>query len=836
MDKLPIYDLIDKIKTSLQNNNTLVLQAPPGAGKSTVVPIGLLNESWLEDGVIIMLEPRRVAARAVAQRMADLLKEKVGNSVGYIVKNDSCRSKDTKILVVTEAILVRMLQDDQSLEGVNAVIFDEFHERSINTDLSLALCLEVQQLLRDDLKLLIMSATLNSQELLTLLGDITVLTSKGRLFEVEDIYLSKDKKQPDYKTINDTLVETILYSLKNDSGDILVFLAGIKEISTLQQLLLPKIDSDIAVCPLYSALSKKEQDKALYGKDKRKVILSTNIAQTSLTIEGVRVVIDTGLEKLSIYDYSKAMDRLQLQFISNDSAIQRAGRAGRTTHGKCYKLWHKGKILYPSTKAEILRVDISSLLLEIKLWGADKFEELSWIDIPSQTSIDEISNLLQYLRMLDRSYSISELGNTAVKFATHPRLSFMILKAYEMGYGYEGCILASLCENKDIFKSSHKSSNLYERFIHLFENDIDHKYINRYIANEVLIQAKKHEKKLQELKGSFKRNIKVDKEILSVLLLFGYPDRLAKLREKNTNRYKLSNSKGVFLDFDDSLFNEEYLVVSNLHGKDQTFYINQSLPINLSDIKTHFKHIITQKEHIRYNKDTKKFDIKENIFFLDLLLESKAISSKNIDFKYLIKELLVQEGLGLLNWSKKAIELKNRVLFLANHKSELDFPSFEDTILLDSVDIWLEPYLEGIQSVKELESLDIYDILLSKLTWEQQKSLDQFVPTHIKVPSGSNIKIDYSDINNPILSVRIQEMFGMSDTPKVLKGKVSVQLHLLSPASRPIQITYDLKSFWDNSYVEVSKELRGKYKKHYWPDNPYEATATNKTKKYMNKQ
>ncbi|MEA3353129.1 MAG: ATP-dependent helicase HrpB [Campylobacterota bacterium] len=831
MDKLPIYDLIDEIKTTLQNNNTLILQAPPGAGKSTVVPISLLDEPWLEDGVIIMLEPRRVAARAVAQRMADLLREKVGEKVGYIVKNDSCRSKDTKIVVVTEAILVRMIQDDQSLEGVSAVIFDEFHERSINTDLSLALSLEVQQLLRDDLKLLIMSATLNSNALLKTLGKVPVLTSKGRLFEVENIYLPKDKKQPDHKTINDTLLETILHSLENDKGDILVFLAGVKEIRTLQNELLSKTSSGIRVCPLYSALSKKEQDRALYEKDKRKVILSTNIAQTSLTIEGVSVVIDTGLEKLSVYDYTKGMDRLQLQFISNDSAIQRAGRAGRISHGKCYRLWHQGKILTPSTKAEILRVDLSSLLLEVKLWGSEDIEELTWLDIPAKSSIDETNELLKQLGMVDSLHSISKLGNIAVKFSTHPRLSFMILKSYEMGYGFEGCLLASIIENKDIFNGSYKSSDLYDRFIHLYENDLDHKFINRYMANEVLLQAKKHEKKLQELKEDYKRNIKTNKEILSVLLLFAYPDRLAKLRQMNTNRYKLSNSKRAFIDFEDTLFNQEYLVVSNLNGKDQTFYINQSLPIEKEDIKKHFTHIITSKQQVKYNKETKKFDIKENIFFSDLLLESKAVSSKDIDFTILIKELLVQEGLELLTWSKKAIDLKNRVVFLAQHKSEQNFPSFDDKILLESIDIWLEPYLEGIKSIKELETLDMYNILLGQLSWEQQQRLQKLVPTHIKVPSGSNIKIDYSNVDNPILSVRIQELFGMISTPKILKDTISLQIHLLSPAQRAIQITYDLKSFWENSYEEAAKELRGKYPKHYWPKNPLEAQATNKTKK-----
>ncbi|MGB3750110.1 MAG: helicase-related protein [Arcobacteraceae bacterium] len=370
MKHLPIHEILEDLKESFQNNSTVILQAPPGAGKSTLVPISFLKENWLQDKCIIMLEPRRVAARMVATQMAKILGEEVGESVGYQVKMDSCYSKQTKILVVTEAILVRKLQSDQMLDDVVMIIFDEFHERSIHTDLSLALSLQVQELLRDDLKLLIMSATLNFQKLSTLLDNAPTITSKGKMYDVEDIYLSSKIKQPDNKTINTILLNTTLKALEENEGDILVFLAGVKEIQNIQKSLTQVLNgTDILILPLYSTLSKKEQDKALFKNSQRKIILSTNIAQTSLTIEGVKIVIDTGLEKQSRYNYDTAMDHLELTFISKDSATQRAGRAGRLSEGKCYKLWHQNKILQTSTKPEILRADLASLLLNLALWG-----------------------------------------------------------------------------------------------------------------------------------------------------------------------------------------------------------------------------------------------------------------------------------------------------------------------------------------------------------------------------------------------------------------------------------------------------------------------------------
>ncbi|OIP56752.1 MAG: ATP-dependent helicase HrpB [Helicobacteraceae bacterium CG2_30_36_10] len=834
MTNLPIYELLEDVKSALRTNRALILEAPPGAGKSTVVPISLLGEAWLEDKIIIMLEPRRVAARMVAVQMAKLLGEELGQSVGYQVKMESCYSKQTKILVVTEAILVRRLQSNQTLDDVAMLIFDEFHERSIHTDLSLALSLQVQELLRDDLKILIMSATLNSDAISSLLGNIPLITSEGKSYEVENIYLDIKTKQPDFRSLNALLQNTILKALQENEGDILVFLAGAKEIKRLQTSLNnSSISKDILVYPLYSSLSKNEQDRAITKASKRKIILSTNIAQTSLTIEGVKVVIDSGLEKLSRYNYANAMDHLELTFISKDSATQRAGRAGRLSNGRCYRLWHVQKVLLQSTKPEILRADLSSLLLDLSLWGVNEFEELKWLDIPHAKIIQESKEVLRELFMLDDAFKITPFGRDAISLGLHPRFAYMILKANELGFAYEACLLTSLLGEKDIFTDSARESDILPRFNHLFEKDLESVYINRHRAKEVLTQADFFYNKLKSIKKVAKKNTLLKSEMISVLLLFAYPDRLARRRTQGDNKYKLSNAKGAVVHVEDSLFNEEYLVVAELNAHDKDSIINLALSISLQEIEHYFSSLILERESISYNKQSRKFDIRESSYFLHLQLHSKPTqASKSHDFKKLLLDLVKKEGLELLTWSKKAISLRQRVNFLNRHVELIDF---SDKALLGQLETWLEPYLAGATTVKELEALDVHLMLSSLLSWENKALLETLAPLCVKVPSGSNIHIDYSDYEKPSMSVKIQEVFGLYETPKILNNTIPLQIHLLTPAMSPMQITYDLKSFWENSYSEARKELRGKYKRHYWPENPYEAVATSKTKKHMMK-
>ena len=782
-----------------------------------------------------MLEPRRMAARTLASQMSKLLKEEVGQSVGYQVKMESCFSKKTKILVVTEGILVRKIQNDQALEDVALIIFDEFHERSIYSDLSLALSLQLQEILRDDLKIMLMSATLNSKELSVLLDNAPVITSKGKMFDVENIYLEANIKHPDINSLNTIVLNTILKAIKEDEGDILVFLAGVKEIKELEEKLkLEKID----IFPLYSNLSKEKQDKAIYSKNNRKVILSTNIAQTSLTIEGIKIVIDSGMEKQIRFNPSNDMNHLEYCFISNDSAIQRAGRAGRLSSGKCYRLWHKNRILEESSKPEILRADLSSLLLDLSFFGVKKIQELNFLDIPSSDIIKASSKLLQNIDMLDSKANISRFGEEASSLGVHPRFANMILKANDLGFAYDACLLASLLIEKDIFSKQSFSCDIYERYIVLKEKDFFTQNLNTYTVKQVLKQAMYFYKKLKSLKTIREEKKSLTKSMLGILLLFAYPNRLAKIRVKDENKYKLSNAKGAIINAKDSLFNSEYLVVPNINAKEKDSIIHLASSINFEDIKKYFSSYLYKKDVISYKKDLNKLDIRTSTYFLELEVSSKVNTNISKDkYPKLFIDLIKKEGLDLLTWSKKAKDLIQRVNFINENKNEfnldINLPHLDNKSILENIEEFLEPYLQNVKTIKQLEAIDTFSMLQGLIAWDSMQSLDILAPFSIKVPSGSNIKIDYSNTKIPILAVKIQEIFGMKSTPKILNNQLSLQVHLLTPALRPIQITYDLESFWENSYIEVAKELRGKYKKHYWPKNPLEAIATRKTKKFM---
>ena len=819
IEDLPIHDVLPQLTKTLAQNNRLILEAPPGAGKSTVVPISLLGQSWLEEKIIIMLEPRRVAARMVATQMAKSLNQEVGQTVGYQIKMDTKKSNQTKILVVTEAILVRMLQSNQSLSHVALIIFDEFHERSIHTDLSLALSLQSQEFLRDDLKLLIMSATLNSQSIQNILGDdVPVISSQGKVFDVENIYLDKSIKQPDRKSIDSILLNTIQEALKNN-GDILVFLAGLKEITNIQTLLYKNIDlNNIDILPLYSTLAKKEQDKAIKQSDKTKIILSTNIAQTSLTIPGVKIVIDTGLEKQSYYNHQTNMDHLKLTFISKDSSIQRAGRAGRLENGICYKLWHKDKILEQSTKAEILRTDLTPTLLDLSLWGIDDFNDLKWLDIPNTNIIEHTYEVLESISLIDKEKNITKTGKDSISLGLHPRLSYMILKSNTLGYGYEACILAAILTST----KSLKNKDLKDSFLECYKNNALKKEIE-YIYN-----------RLKKIDPSTKKSQNFDIDILGVLLLFAYPNKLAKLRNANDTIYKLSNGKGAILDHNSPLFNQEYLVVASLNAQNTNSYINHAISIDNKYIKQYFLDTITNTQSIIYNKEQQKFDIREDEYFYKLKLSSKPLTNDNkINYSHLILNLIKQEGLDILTWDKKSISLQQRVIFFnIQNDPNIKLPNFSNEYLLNTIDDWLLPYLENIKDIKQLKDINLYPILLGLLDFREQQDLDKYTPLSYQVPSGSKISIDYSQ-DIPTLNVKVQEIFGLASSPKIFNNTIVVNMNLLSPAMRSIALTNDLKSFWENGYSDVRKDLRGKYKKHYWPENPYEAIATNKTKKKM---
>lgn len=833
MKKLPINAILEELKKSINKNQQIILQAPPGAGKSTLVPLSLLNESWLDNKIIIMCEPRRIAARTLAIQMSELLNEELGNVVGYEIKGESYHSKHTKILIVTEGVLSKKLQNDQTLENVAMVIFDEFHERSINSDMNLAFCLQMQEFLREDLKILIMSATLNQSSLQTLLKDAITVSSEGKIYEVENFYLEPKVNFFNKKDLFNVLVNKCLDVINNEDGNILVFQEGAREINKLQKILIEKLKhKDIDVFVLYSSLDKKEQDKAIFSNNKRKIILSTNIAQTSLTIEGIKVVIDTGLQKVARYNYDNFMNHLELDFISLSSSIQRAGRAGRLSNGKCYKLWPKNKILQKDDEVEILRADISSLLLNMALWGAD-FCDLNFLDIPSNEVILKSKIVLQKLEMLDENFSINIFGKKALKLGLHPRLAYMVLKANELNFAYEAILLACLLEEQDIIKNSFSNCDLKNRFLILYNDDYTSSYIDLNKIKNIKKQTNKVFQTLGKIEKINKKNEVFDENLLAVFLLFAYPDRLAKRREKDMNTYVLSNKKGAILNKEDNLFNEEYLVVSSLFAKELNSHIFLALKIDLSLILKYFNKNIKILTSTSYNKEKNKFDIKKHNYFLDLELYftyEEKLDEKN--FNIALMSLIEKEGISFLPWTSKALSFQKRVNFFNKYSSSKEIKDLSDLYLLNNIKSILEAYLTGIKSIKEFKRLDMFSILSSLLTYKEKSILDKEAPLYIKVPSGSKILIEYLD-SEAILSVKIQELFGLKITPSIINNKINLKLNLLTPALRPIQITSDLKSFWDNSYEEVRKELRGKYKRHYWPIDPYDAIATSKTKKHL---
>ncbi len=828
MKNLPIIQVIPEIKEKLQRHNRVILQAPPGAGKTTALPLALLDEPWLQGKKIIMLEPRRLAVRSSASRMAELLGEKVGERVGYQVKMDVVQSKKTQILIVTEGILTRKLQHDPSLEDVALVIFDEFHERSIHADLSLALCLESQTILREDLKILIMSATLNTLAISKLLDNVPIVQSQGRVFPVECFYLDPTTPVPTKKELPFYLHRRILRLLETEEGNILVFLSGVREIKTVERLLNESRVEGLDVSALYGNLTKEAQDRAIKApkSGRRKVVLSTNIAQTSLTIEGIKIVVDSGIQNVSLFSPLSGMNKLERQFISQDSATQRAGRAGRLSAGKAYHLWHESKILLQHDTPEILQADLSQLVLDLALWGNESIEEFRWMDTPPPSAIAHAKKLLEQLGAL-KNGAITSHGEKMSRLPLHPRLSHMMIEAKKLGVSYEASLLAVLLTEKDIYRNAQNLSDIKERVevLHLVatKQKINAGLVNTKQAHYLLANAKRIEREQKS---------KINSEMLCVLLAFAYPDRIAQLRHKNRGVYLLSNKKGANLHHEDELFNAKFLVVADLDGKSTNATIYKAIELTLAQIEEYLSDQIETQNIVSWNEEQERVEVRrvEKLGAI-VLKEMQVNTATSEEIAEVLLEELEELGLDALNWSKEALNLRERINFV-NHYG-YDFPNFSDEYLLENMDEWLAPYIIGINSLRGLKSLDLYNILLGQLNYEQTQEINRLAPSKLKVASGSNIFLDYSNPQQPILSVRLQEMFGTKSTPTLLHGKVKLMIHLLSPASRPMQVTQDLESFWANTYDEVKKELRGKYKRHYWPDDPLSAVATSRTKKRM---
>jgi len=834
---LPIRPLIPGIQKVLSENSSAVLQAPPGAGKTTLVPLALLGEPWLCGRKIIMLEPRRLAARAAAMRMADMLGEKAGETVGYRTRMDSKVGPKSRIEVVTEGILTRFLQRDPSLEGVGLIIFDEFHERSIHADLGLALSLECQSVLREDLKILVMSATLEGEAVARILGGAPIITSEGRSFPVETRFdpaaLWKGLARDTYAIIP-RAVAKVRQALMEEKGDILVFLPGAGEIRRAEAGLKESgLPEDILVCPLYGMLSKGAQEEAISPspQNRRKIVLATSIAETSLTIEGIRIVIDSGLTRVSKFSPGSGMSRLETVQVSRASADQRRGRAGRLEEGICYRLWPEGETLKSQNSPEILEADLSSLALDLALWGVRDPGDLKWLDLPPGAAMSHARELLVLLEAIDGAGYVTEYGKKMAGLPLHPRLAHMVLKGEELGLVSLACDLAAILSERDMLRCERGFSDADVRLrvdlLRKTESSVPPGMsVDRNACRRISQAADQLRNGLKVASESKETD---DSNQTGLLLAFAYPDRIAQKRPGSAGRYLLAGGKGASTAAHESLAREEYLVVASLDGEAKEARVFLAATLSLEDIERHFAHLIVEEESVRWDSSRQSVLARRERRLGSIIIDEAIFKPEAGQIMGAMLEGIGQAGIQSLPWDKKTRSLQKRAVFL--HQLKPDFPDLSDDALLKNIERWLASWLGGMTRLDHLARLDLNAALGAMLSLEEQQALDRLAPTHITVPSGSRIPIDYESSDKPLLAVRLQEMFGLDQTPAIAGGKLRLALHLLSPANRPIQVTEDLAGFWQKTYFDVKKELKGRYPKHYWPDDPLQAEPTSRAKR-----
>ncbi|MES2592910.1 MAG: ATP-dependent helicase HrpB [Bacteroidota bacterium] len=823
IEQLPIQEIIPDIKKKLAAHNTVILQAPPGAGKSTLLPLQLLDEPWLAGKKIIMLEPRRLAARAVANRMSTLQNEPVGTTIGYRVRFDNKVSKHTRIEVLTEGILTRMLQQDNTLEGVGLVIFDEFHERSLHADLALALCREIQQVLREDLRILIMSATLDGEKLSALLNNAPILTSAGRQYPIDIHYLSPDSESK----LHQQMAKAIRKAIANDTGDILAFLPGAAEIQRTQELLELELAGSISIHPLFGDLSQQKQQEAILPnpQGKRKIVLSTSIAETSLTIEGITIVVDSGYCKTPRFDAKTGLTRLDTVRVTQDMAAQRAGRAGRLGPGVCYRLWNQAlhQQLQAHRNPEIMEADLAPTLIELAQWGLQDMTAMHWLDQPPAGSVKQAQNLLEELDATHLG-KITERGKEMLRLPTHPRIAHLLLEGQSFGLIELASDIAAVLEERDPLQKE-TGANLTLRIEAL-----------RKWRNKEYVSADRNVlERIERLASQWRKFFSVqqdntppiDQEVGKIVAA-GYPERVAKQREQS-HRYRLSNGKIVKLNEHDPLSHEPYLAVAHLDAGTTEGRIYLAAPLSPDDIM----HLAIEKKVISWDAQNGILIARNEKRVGDIILESKIISSIPDEERIkILCEVIRKESLTVFNWTDQVIEWKARLQSIKIWRPNEEWPDLSDEHLLDTLEEWLAPYITSVKKREDFYKLDLYSILSGLLSYQQTQQLDALVPSKIIVPSGSMIPLVYQpDGSSPVLSVRLQEMFGLLDTPTVNEGRIKATLHLLSPGYKPVQITQDLKSFWKNTYPEVRKELRIRYKRHHWPEDPWTAEAMRGAKK-----
>ncbi|WP_132965212.1 MULTISPECIES: ATP-dependent helicase HrpB [Rahnella] len=811
MPSLPVSAVLEPLLAALQQAPQVLLLAPTGAGKSTWLPLQLLKQANLP-GKILLLEPRRLAAKNVAFRLAQQLGETPGQTVGYRMRAESKTSAATRLEVVTEGILTRMVQADPELTGVSMVILDEFHERSLQADLALALLLDVQNALRDDLKILIMSATLDNLRLSSLLPDAPVIESAGRSFPVERQYLSLAT----HERLDEGVARVVSRLMGENHGSMLLFLPGVSEITRVQNLLNGRLAEDVDLCPLYGALSLEQQQKAIQPSSagRRKVVLATNIAETSLTIEGIRLVVDSGLERSAQFDPRSGLTRLVTQRISQASMTQRAGRAGRLEPGLCWHLFSKEQAERASAQAEaeILQSDLSSFWLELLQWGCQDPAQLQWLDKPPVAALSAAKNLLQQLGATDVQGKLTAAGQRMAQLGCEPRLAAMLI--------------AAATQSPDALATAALLAAILEEPPRGGLPDIDY-WFSRPQGN-----WQRRAKQLAQRTGA--KSGEPDASLAPWLLARAFSDRIAQRRGED-GRYLLANGLGASLPQDDGLTRAPWLVAPQLlqgnNSPDARILLAVSLDI--TQLPSRLPDVVKEQTAVEWDEEKGTLRAWRRWQIGRLVLKANPLAKPDDEeLQQALIDWIRTQGLQALNWSVAAEQLRLRLLCAAKWLPEADWPAADDQALLDGLERWLQPSLQGVRSLKSLQQVDLHDALLRLLDWQQRQRLDSALPTHYTVPTGSRLLIRYHADQPPALSVRMQEMFGEQRSPQLAEGRVTVVLELLSPAQRPLQITADLAAFWQGSYREVQKEMKGRYPKHPWPDNPAEALPTRRTKKH----
>ena len=818
----PITPLLPDIVRRLSDHPRLVLEAPPGAGKTTQVPLALLDEPWLQGRKIVMLEPRRVAARAAAGFMARQRGEAVGGTVGYRIRFENKVGPDTRIEVVTEGILTRMIQDDPMLESIGAILFDEFHERHLAGDLGLALALDVQAQLREDLRIVVMSATLDGEKLARFL-DAPRLSSEGRGFPVQVAHFPARRDE----AIEVQARRAIEHAVLTHPGDVLVFLPGQREIARVEAMLADVLSEDIVVLALHGELPVEKQSEALQPdpQGRRRVVLATNVAESSVTLPGVRVVVDSGLAREPSYDPNSGFSRLEVTNISQASADQRAGRAGRVAEGWAYRLWPQSQRLDPQRRPEIALVELGALALELAAWGSD---DLRFVDAPPPGAMNAARDLLRRLGALTASNAITPLGKRMLALGTHPRLAAMLLSADEGEDRALACDLAALVEVRDPLRMGGDALAARWRALAAFRNGRAPQDANRSGLAAIDAAAKQWRRRVREATAP---PATVEAHRLGDVLMHAFPDRIGFQHPQDARRYLLANGRSARLFDDSALVGEPWIVVNELRHETRDALVQRAAPVDERCLRRDFADRFVTEDTVRWDASRRALSAQRESRFDQIVFDARPAGRVDPALAAAALTDAVRDlGLDALPWPESLRQWRERVRCLRDWMPDLGLPDLSDDALMATLDDWLQPAFAGKTRLDALGEDDLANALKSGLDWSLRQRIDALAPTRITVPSGMERRIEYAHGQPPVLAVKLQELFGLADTPRVADGRVPVLLHLLSPGGKPLQVTSDLRNFWNSTYAEVKKEMKGRYPKHPWPDDPWSARATHRAK------